>query len=331
MKEMNKKGNLTDREWEELASIFSGEKEGNLPGSVNGDIHEAEIQWKNLRNMENDGKIDVDRAWKNVSARIRENSDAESEKPAVSLFRRSSFLRIAAAILVIVSFGAITIFVNRSGYFTSEITVAAGENERNLRVDLPDGSRIFLNRNSEVRYNSDFGVNSRSVKLTGEAFFDISTDREKPFTIDAGKATVKVVGTSFSVLTGNENSEVEVFVKTGKVLLTDKSGEDSVELDPGYIGRTDSGNVDKAVNSDPNYLAWNTGKLVYKGEKLGVVFRDLKKFYNMNVVADDPSILDLPWNSPIDYETQDIIILLISRSFGLSYTKVGDVYHLSEK
>ncbi len=333
MKEMKKKVNLSDREWEELASIFSGEKEGNVPTSLNGDIHEAEKQWKNLRKMEDERPIDVNSAWNAVSSRIRENNQEEPERPVISLFRRNTFLRIAAAVLVIISFGAITVLVNRSGYFSKEIAVLAGENERNLQVDLPDGSRIFLNRNSELRYNSDFGVNARSVKLTGEAFFDISPDKEKPFTIDAGKATVKVVGTSFSVLTENSNAEVEVFVKTGKVLLTEKSGEESLELDPGYIGKTGAGKVEKVINADQNYLAWNSEELIYKGEKLEEVFNDLKRNFNMNIVAEDSSILELPLSTtrPIEYESPDKIILVICTSFNLSYKKDGDVYHLSEK
>ncbi|HEX2969451.1 MAG TPA: FecR family protein [Bacteroidales bacterium] len=331
MKELNKKGNLTDREWEELASIFSGEKDGDLPKSVNGDIDETRESWKNLSKMENEKPIDVDKAWNNVYAKISGNLSENREAPVRSIFRRYTFLRIAAAILIIVSFGAITVLVNRTGYFSKEIAVVSGDDQRNLQVDLPDGSRIFLNRNSRLTYSSDFGRNQRSVKLTGEAFFEISPDKSKPFTIDAGKAIVRVVGTSFSVLTENENSEVEVFVKTGKVLLSEKSSEKSLELDPGYIGKTESGNIGKSVNTDQNYLSWNTGMLDYKNEKLEVVFSDLKKVYNMYIIADDPSILQLPWTSPINYQPQDNIIKMICLSFGLSYTKDGNVYHLSEK
>jgi len=331
MKEMMKKVNLTDKEWEDLASIFSGEKDGIYPDALNGDFREAEKVWKSLRNMENEKVINIDNAWNKVQSRINENSFLEPGKPEISLFRRNTFLRIAAAILLILSFGAITVFVDRSGYFSKEIIVLSGEDQRNLKIDLPDGSTVFLNRNSELRYKSEFNRLSRAVKLTGEAFFDIAPDKEKPFTIDAGKALVKVVGTTFSVLTENQNSEVEVFVQTGKVLLSEKSGDESVELDPGFVGRTESGNIEKSVNKDPNYLAWNTGKLFYDGEKLENVFRDMKKFYNMNIIADDPAINELPWTSPIEYISQDKIILLICRSFNLSYTEDGDIYHLSEK
>ncbi len=302
MKEMENRKKLTEKEWEELS------------GSVI-----------------TDEKIDVDKAWNKVYLKIRESEPEMTRNTSRIRFMRSSLLKIAAVVLVVIGLGALAIYINNSGLIVKTIEIAATVDQRNLPVDLPDGSHIFLNRNSKLTYRSNFGKNTRDVRLTGEAFFDISPDTEKPFTIDAGKASIKVVGTSFNVLTENAGSAVEVFVKTGKVLLTDKSGEKSLILDPGYIGKMDSVKSEKIINDDPNYLAWNTGKLVYKNEKLEIVFQDLKKVYDMDIVADDPSILEYPWTSPIDYQPQDRIILMICRSFNLGYTKDGNVYHLDKK
>ncbi len=117
-----------------------------------------------------------------------------------------------------------------------KITIAAGNDEKNIKVELPDGSTIFLNRNSQLSYRSNFNGRGRNVNLKGEAFFEIAPDATKPFIIDAGNARVRVVGTSFNVITRNSESAVEVYVKTGKVLLSDNSGSKELALDPGYIG-----------------------------------------------------------------------------------------------
>jgi hypothetical protein len=93
----------------------------------------------------------------------------------------------------------------------------------------------------------------------------------------------------------------------------------------------DSKLSEKTLNSDPNYIAWKTELLVYDGQKLDIVFKDLKKVYNMDIVADDPEILNVPWTSPIYNQTQDTIIRLICTSFNLSYSKDGNVYHLNKK
>jgi ferric-dicitrate binding protein FerR (iron transport regulator) len=244
---------------------------------------------------------------------------------------RSTFIRVAAVALIILGIGSVTLYLNNSGYLTKKISVVTNIEEKNVIVNLPDGSKISLNRNSELSYRESFGKRARNVKLAGEAFFEITPDASKPFIIDAGKADVKVVGTSFNVITNNTESVVEVYVKTGKVILSDKSGSQSIALEPGFVGKMDSKISGKTHNDNPNYLSWNTGLLVYERQKLDVVFKDLKRVYNMDIVADDPEIPEYPWNSPIDNATEDTIIQLICGSFNLSYTKDGNVYHLAKK
>ena len=60
-----------------------------------------------------------------------------------------------------------------------------------------------------------------------------------------------------------------------------------------YVGTMDSKKSEKTINNNPNYLSWNTGLLVYNGQKLDVVFNDLKRVYNMDIVADDPQYLKI--------------------------------------
>jgi ferric-dicitrate binding protein FerR (iron transport regulator) len=334
MKEMKKIEKFTDREWEELASILSdenGEQTDLLDRFMAGDTNNSGKKWKDLKNMNSKEEINVDRAWNNVHSRMVENGLKINESPVSIRFMRTTIMKIAAVALILVSLGTAAIYMNNSGYLSKKITVIAGNDQKNILISLPDGSKIYLNRNSEFSYRENFGEHGRNVKLTGEAFFEISPDVSKPFIIDAGKARVKVVGTTFNVITNNKESEVEVFVKTGKVLVSDNSGSQSIQLDPGYVGTVSSKAAVKTVNSDPNYLSWKTSYLYYTDQKLSVVFNDLKRVYNMDIVANDPLILENPWHSPIDNLPQETIIRLICTSFNLSYTKDGTVYHLSKR
>jgi len=298
---MNTKEKIFDRELEELAVTFS------------------------------EGEVDVDKAWNKLQGRISEKEPQLKENMPPVRRLTGIVIRIAAVALIILGLGSTAIYLSNKGVFSKTIIAVTGSDEKNLLVELPDGSKIFLNRNTELSYKSDFGKSGRNVKLNGEAFFLISPDASLPFIIDAGKAYVRVVGTSFNVITNNSDSAVEVYVTTGKVILSDKTESRSLDLEPGYVGNIDLKSYAKAINENPNYLAWNTGKLVYTGQKLDVVFKDLKRVYNMNIVADDPSILENPWHSPIGSGTEETIILLICRSFNLSFAKEGDVYHLVKK
>ena len=325
---------FTDKEWEELASILSGEKgEQNdlLDRFMSEDQNNSGKRWKDLQNMNNSEEIDVDKAWNNVHSRLMQNSLKTDVSPVRISFMRTTLFRIAAAALILLSLGTAAIYMNNSGLLSKKITVLAGMDQKNILVSLPDGSKVYLNRNSLFSYKKNFGTHGRDVKLTGEAFFEITPDKSKPFIIDAGKAKVKVVGTTFNVITNNTNAAVEVFVKTGKVLVSDSTGSNTIQLDPGFIGTMNSKSSAKALNTNPNYLSWKTGYLDYNGQKLNTVFSDLKRVYNMNIVADDPQILDNPWHSPIDNVDEETIIRIICTSFNLSYTKDGNVYHLSKK
>jgi ferric-dicitrate binding protein FerR (iron transport regulator) len=334
MKKMKNTERFTDKEWEELASILSdekGEQTDLLSRFMAGDKNDSGKKWKELENMNNTEEIDVDKAWNNVHSRLMENDLKINESPVRISFIKNTFMRIAAVALILLSLGTAAIYMNNSGYFSKKITVLAGNDQKNVLVTLPDGSKIYLNRNSEFSYRKNFGIKGRDVKLTGEAFFEISPDKSKPFIIDAGKAKVKVVGTSFNVITNNRESAVEVFVKTGKVLVSDNSGSQSIQLDPGFVGTMNSKAAAKVLNTNPNYLSWNTGYLDYSGQKLSVVFKDLKRVYDMDIIADDSLILENPWHAPIVNSSQETIINIICRSFNLNYTKDGNVYHLSKK
>lgn len=331
---MKKKNEYTRDEWIEISSMLSDEKDGNeelLSRFAADDNYETVKNWKELKEMNNDKEINVDKAWNRLYSRLDREGLMKQEKQVISRFSRYNFIRIAAAVIVVMGLASVLLYLNDKGILSRKIIVATTENQKNLQVSLPDGSTIYLNRNTRLSYNHDFGKKGRHVDLEGEAFFEISPDSLKPFTVDAGKAIVKVIGTTFSVLSNNTDSAVEVFVKSGKVMLSSSTSSEDLILDPGFVGTMNAGKSAKTINDDPNYLSWNTGLLFYNGQKLDIVFKDLKKVYNMDIVADDPGILENTWTSPIDNQPQETIIRLICISFNLGYTKDGNVYHLTKK
>jgi transmembrane sensor len=334
MKEKINNENFTDRDWEELASALSGENNNQtelLSNLTTDESMDIENQWKELRNMNDNKEIDVDKAWNKVWSRMNETGNIPIKKNYGVILMRSSFLKIAAVALILLSLGVAAFFFGSTNSLSKNIIVATDNNQKNYKVTLPDGSNIFLNRNTKLTYHANFGKRNRNVALSGEAFFEITHDAAKPFIIDAGKASVKVIGTSFNVITNNTDAAVEVFVQTGKVLIFNNSGAQNLVLESGFVGTMDSSLSGKIQNNNPNYMAWNTGLLVYNGQTLDVVFKDLKRVYNMEIIADDPAILEEAWTSPIDNLTQETIIRLICASFNLSFSKDGNIYHLAKK
>ncbi|MCU0455123.1 MAG: FecR domain-containing protein [Bacteroidales bacterium] len=275
--------------------------------------------------------IDVDAAWNKVCSRTEALVPVIEMKPAREVRPYARFIRIAAAVLILAGLGSAAIYTFNRDAFSRTITASTDGDHKNVTVSLSDGSIITLNRNSTLTYRTSFGKRNRNVTLEGEAFFEIAPDAANPFIIDAGKASVRVVGTSFNVITGNSDAAVEVFVTSGTVMLSDNSGGRSIMVEPGYIGTMDPEHSGKTLNTNPNYMAWNTGRLEYDNQLLETVFSDLKRVYNMDIVAEDPSILSSPWTSAIVSQSSDTIISIICASFNLGYSKDGNVYRLSKK
>jgi len=118
-------------------------------------------------------------------------------------------------------------------------------------------------------------------------------------------------------MTDNGHNEVEVFVASGKVLLTSADGTQSVTLDPEYVGKVSTEGSSQALNTNENYLSWHTDMLVFDGERLEEVFEDLRRTFNIAITAGEPSINDYRLTSPFERQPHDTIIKLICTTFNL--------------
>jgi ferric-dicitrate binding protein FerR (iron transport regulator) len=322
MKKNNKIEEMTDQEWADAAAWLSGEKTSNDEAArlLVSEDREIMKKWNDLKNTYTDN-IDVDKAWNNLNHRI------EAEKTVIPIRRQSlmpAFLRIAAMVIIVAGLGWLMFEVAAP----EKVTVTASMDEKNIEVLLADGSKVYLNRDSKLIYPETFGRNNRKVTLKGEAYFDIAPDASHPFIIDAGNARVRVLGTSFSVITDNKDNEVEVFVTTGTVMLTSNDGSESMMIEPGYIGRISGNNSSSSLNTNANYLSWNTDILTYDGERLGVVFADLKRTFNIDITAGDPAINDYRLTSRFDSQPHDTIIKVICTTFNLHSVMEGGTYSL---
>lgn len=270
-------------------------------------------------------KVDTDQAWDKLYHRL----EADKLIGRRNVIMTTAF-RIAASIIIIIGLTITGLYLATDIFEKSNInTVTAGLDQKNVRVDLPDGSTVFLNRNSGLEYPDKFEGRSRTVKLEGEAYFDIRHDASSPFVVDAGKASVTVLGTSFNVSSGDDR--IEVLVTSGKVMLKSNKGEGSVTLEEGDFGLLSGNSASKSVNSDPNYLSWKTDLLVFEGDSLGKVISDLKRVHNINIETENNEIRKLRVTSVFDNQSPETIIRIICTTFNLEYYKEGDKYFLDTK
>jgi ferric-dicitrate binding protein FerR (iron transport regulator) len=290
-----------------------------------------DLELINLTNSMN--KVNVDSAWEKVKDRIQEADENESN---VSKGRTINFLRVlkyAAMVVILLGIGFITnkIYQNTTN---NELIEYLSNTEQGKELILPDGSTVVLNANSKISFDKVFASNERRVVLEGEAFFDVTKKPNKPFIIETNDAEVKVLGTSFNVNANFPNKQVEVFVKTGLVELSNAKDKDNkILIEPGNIGILDNKEITKHTNIDVNKIAWKTKEIVFKEERLDDVINTLNRVYNANIICYDQAVLNLKYTSTFKDQEIDSILNVICMTFNLKVdyaeNKIKLINHLN--
>lgn len=173
------------------------------------------------------------------------------------------------------------------------ITIAT--NNGDLReVTLPDGSHITLNAGSKLIYPEQFSDSLRNVTLIGEAFFDVTSDVERPFIVSTEKLKTKVLGTSFNIKSFKGESQEVISVATGRVLVfsEDREQEDKVILIPEEQAVYQQGNIEKRKVDLSEVLSWKTGVLLFKQTRLVEAVAMLERKYNVDIKIDGQNLIN---------------------------------------
>lgn len=155
---------------------------------------------------------------------------------------------------------------------------------RQFSIVLPDGTRVWLNAASSIRYPTVFAGNDRKVELSGEAYFEVAKDVKRPFIVHTMSTVTQVLGTSFNVNAYEEDGIVRTTLLEGSV----RTGEpqDNVLLSPGEQAQLKPGGklkVDHHANTD-QVLAWKNGAFNFQNATLHEVMRQLARWYDLEVV-----------------------------------------------
>jgi ferric-dicitrate binding protein FerR (iron transport regulator) len=224
------------------------------------------------------------------------------------------------------------------GYFTTkyymsignyDITEITAKNEIKEQLILPDGSIVSLNADSKLEYPKEFNGNERNVKLTGEAFFNVTKNTEKPFVIETDNAEVRVLGTSFNVNTKLPENKVEVFVETGLVELKRRNnGNEKLLIKPGDVGVLTKDKLEKSVNKNNNIIAWKTHEIIFREDKLSDVIHILNRVYNINIICENQEVLNLKYTSTFVNQEISSVINVICVTFDLKVEYKNDKIYL---
>lgn len=257
-------------------------------------FQQLEFVWERVQQKVSVYEPDLEYYWKELSARIETTPTEKHEtKPGflLSFFNRS-FIRVAAAVVMLL---ATTFFIAyyagkyNSGKSQEYITYSTLNTKS--KVLLPDGTEVWLHNNSSLTYNFDKDSEQREVNLTGEAYFSVKHDAERPFVVAANGVQVKVHGTQFNVNSYPTAKKVLVSLFKGSVSM--KTDGKDVFLKPGEEGLYDVKSKNISVSEGDVEFAkiWTNDKIRFENKNLREVCRYLSKWYGINIEV-DPKIPD---------------------------------------
>lgn len=154
------------------------------------------------------------------------------------------------------------------------------------QVELPDGSKVWLNAASSLRYPAAFAGENRKVELSGEAYFEIAKDLHHPFVIDVHGEEVKVLGTNFNIMAYENEPVSKTTLIDGSILVHAASkGGSSVLLRPGQQVTWDDDKVLSAasVADVEQVLAWKNGQFRFSNDNIELIMRQVSRWYDVDV------------------------------------------------
>lgn len=264
--------------------------------------------WEKSKLIAASSSVDTNAAWNRFQARTQVHK-AKS--------RNSLFLRVAATVIFVIGAALLGIYLNDQYGNTPQIAVSTIE--KTLVDTLPDGSVVTLNKKSSISYPKKFKGNTRKIQLKGEAFFNVSPDKTKPFVIDVKDIQVEVVGTSFNIRENKESTSV--IVETGIVKVT-KAGN-TITLTAGEMMEIiDSGKIiNKSKSSDKLYNYYRSKQFVCEDTPLWKLVQVLNEAYGSEIVITRSELKDLKINTTFNDASLDEILSVIHETFLITVTK----------
>lgn len=203
---------------------------------------------------------------------------------------------------------------------------------------LSDGTRVWLNAETELEYPAQFVGEERKVKLTGEAYFEVTPDTERPFIVETGNMRTRVLGTSFNINAYTNEGAIYTTLLSGRVevSLADGTGLDvaPVVLEPGMQSHWKRGASDfelRKVDLD-NVIAWRYGVFMFNEDNLDVVTRVLSRWYGVQFVEDGSGVGRHTFSGKMSKDEKlESILKILTLAGGPEFKREGDIVRVIER
>ncbi|MCG6190523.1 FecR family protein [Maribellus maritimus] len=190
--------------------------------------------------------------------------------------------------------------------------------------ELPDGTKVWLNGNTKIRYPLAFGGNERKITLEGEAYFKVAHDKRKPFIVDLGELHVQAVGTEFNCLAYKNDNLIETTLTEGSVKISriqDGFPQGKYMLKPGETLKYEISSNRFVLKDDDidKHVSWRSGKFVFRNDPLEDVCQKLGRWFNADIKIEDEELKDFSITGTFGDQGLNEILELITITSPINY------------
>ncbi len=281
----------------------------------------------------------TDKTWSDIS---KESGIGGKKIKQVVILNRINFriLLAAASIAVLVAIGGLTLWLTErqsdKQIFTASTTICTDEGEK-ANIFLADSTRVFMNSGSSIKYSTGYNIKDRTVKLKGEAFFDVHTNADKPFVVNLGKISVSATGTRFNVLSYENEGRIETTLEEGKIKVKIE-GQDDIEVKTGQqvVYFTKTNKVIVRDVSTETYTSWKENKLRFNDTPFEEVLRKIGRRYNVVFEITNADLLELKYTATFIDESIEEVMQMLKTVSPIKYTinnrtSINDRHYLKPK
>ena len=190
-------------------------------------------------------------------------------------------------------------------------------------LTLADGTEVWLNAETEIRYPVQFTGDKRIVYLDGEAYFTVAPDKNKPFTVVSTHASVSVLGTQFNFRAYPDERDVQTTLVSGSVIMQSEKYKQQIKLIPGEQGvlEKNSAKLTKQKVNTYLYTAWKDGRFAFRDARLEDLFSILARWYDLSIFYQSPEAKDIRFTGDLN-KTDDFksILKIIEQNERVTFT-----------
>lgn len=251
-----------------------------------------------------------------------------AKSPKIVFYRR--VLGYAAMLLAFVSIGIGVGKYCKAGLTESDLIVQVPANGEVQEVILPDGTKVWVNRGSVLKYPAHFAKNSRRVELDGEAYFEVKRDQSRPFTVTSDAMSVKVLGTIFNLRSYKNSFLTETSLIEGAVEVRGNRNEGQIVLSPGQkaeLNRKTGRLQVKQVNSKLDAV-WHDDLIPFESATIFEIASVLERFYQVKIIL-SPDICNSTYSGVLKRSDNiDKVLSSLKNSIPITFRKNGSNIYL---